>query len=89
MGSFDHARVGWPSKGDRTDHIIVGQDRHQTMRHFKRLVGRTADRIVGRLLPTWWRADLFLREIGQPRIRRTEVRPICMRRAFSDLLTAA
>ncbi|MGH9539664.1 MAG: hypothetical protein ACRD3H_17195, partial [Terriglobales bacterium] len=32
---------------------------------------------------------LFLWEIGQPRIRRTEVRPICNRRAISDLLTPA
>ena len=39
MGSFDHARVGWPSKSGGTDHSIVGQDRHQTMRRFNRLVG--------------------------------------------------
>jgi hypothetical protein len=31
--------------------------------------------------------SLFLREIGHPRIRRTEVRPIAKRRAISDLLT--
>ena len=31
----------------------------------------------------------FLWEIGQPRIRRTEVRPIFRRRAISDLLMPA
>lgn len=33
--------------------------------------------------------DVCLVAIGQPRIRRTEVRPICMRRAISDLVTPA
>src|ERR1700677_2607104 len=33
------------------------------------------------------RCDLFLLEIGQARIRRAEVRPICNRRAISALLT--
>jgi len=32
------------------------------------------------------RGGLFLREIGQPKIRRTEVRPIWRRREISDLL---
>lgn len=32
---------------------------------------------------------LFLLEIGQARIRRTEVRPICRRRAISALLIPA
>lgn len=35
------------------------------------------------------RPPLFLSEIGQPRSRRTEVRPIRSRRAISDLLTPA
>jgi hypothetical protein len=35
------------------------------------------------------RVDLLLQEIGQARIRRTEVRPICKRRAISALLTPA
>lgn len=35
------------------------------------------------------RVDLFLQEIGQARMRRTEVRPISKRRAISALLTPA
>src|SRR5262249_23109222 len=40
-------------------------------------------------LPQGKRADLLLTEIGQPKMRRTEVRPIFSRRAISDLLTPA
>src|SRR5882724_5329801 len=39
--------------------------------------------------PMTARVDLFLQEIGQARIRRTEVRPVCKRRAISALLTPA
>ena len=35
------------------------------------------------------KAPQFLAEIGQPRIRRTEVRPMFSRRAISALLTPA
>ena len=35
------------------------------------------------------KASRFLAEIGQPRIRRTEVRPMFSRRAISALLTPA
>ena len=35
------------------------------------------------------KAPRFLAEIGQPRIRRTEVRPMFSRRAISALLTPA
>jgi hypothetical protein len=62
MGSSDHARVGWPkgpSEGDRADHGIVGQDRHQMMRRFTGWWG-AADRIIGRLSPHVMASDLFL-----------------------------
>ena len=44
---------------------------------------------VVRVLSVRVRRAGFLWEIGQPRIRRTEVRPIFRRRAISDLLMPA
>src|ERR1700683_4867464 len=47
------------------------------------------DREAVRVLSVRVRRAGFLWEIGQPRIRRTEVRPIFRRRAISDLLMPA
>jgi KTSC domain len=45
--------------------------------------------LFDRVLSVRVRRAGFLWEIGQPRIRRTEVRPIFRRRAISDLLMPA
>ena len=53
-------------------------------KRFLRLLGE-----VSAKLRTGVVATPFLAETGQPRMRPTEVRPICNRRAISALLTPA